>query len=241
MKKIVCIPVFNEKHRLKILINNLLKSGLQKNNIIFVNDGSTDGSEKFIESQKFQIINYQKNIGIGHSIIRAIEYAIEQKAEVIAIMSSNGKMMPNELNKFFDKIPNYDFINGSRYINKNIPISTPVFRRYSIYIISNIISMFTNKKITDFSCGYRCFKLSILKDLNIDLNNKKLFRYRFESELYSKVILSNKIKFLEIGINMNYPIDKKNYSKIRPFIDWIDILLPIFINIIKHIFKFNGK
>ena len=241
MKKIICIPVFNEKHRLKTLIDNLLKSGLSKKEIIFINDGSTDGSEKFIESHQFQIINYKQNIGIGHSIIRAIDHAIQQKADVIAIMSSNGKMMPDELKKFFNEIANYDFINGSRYLNKNIPISTPVFRRYSIYIISNIISFLTNKKITDFSCGYRCFKLSILKNLNINLANKKLYRYGFESELYSKVILSNKIKFREIGINMNYPINKRNYSKIRPFIDWFDILYPLFLNIIKNKLRINSK
>ena len=241
MKKIICIPVFNEIHRLNTLIDNLFKSRLDKKDIIFINDGSTDGSGKLIESYKFKVINYKNNIGIGHSIIKAIKYALEKDLEVIAIMSSNGKMMPNELNKFFDEINNYDFINGSRYIDKKIPISTPLFRRYAIYLISIIISLLTKKKITDFSCGYRCFKLSILNDLKINLDNKKFYRYGFESELYSKVILSNKIKFKEIGINMNYPINKKNYSKIRPFIDWIDILFPIFYNIVKNIFKINEK
>ena len=50
MKKIICIPVFNEIHRLNTLIDNLIKSRLDKKDIIFINDGSTDGSGKLIES-----------------------------------------------------------------------------------------------------------------------------------------------------------------------------------------------
>ena len=40
---------------------------------------------------------------------------------------------------------------------------------------------------------------------------------------YGKIIKSKNIKFCEVGISMNYPT-KKDYSKIRPILDWYIIL-----------------
>lgn len=237
MKKIVCIPVFNEAHRLNQLIDNLNKSSLKNDEILFINDGSKDKSKSMIIKSNYNLISFEKNYGVGHSLMKGIEYAINNKIEIFGVLSSNGKMLPSEINELFDPIikENYDFINGSRFLNKQKKINTPKFRKFLIILISKIISFFVNYKITDFSCGYRCFKVNCIKKLNIGLKDKSLYRYKFETLLFSKVIINRNIKFKEVGITMNYPIDKKNYTKIRPIIDWYTILSPIFFNIIKNL------
>ena len=78
MKKIVCIPVFNEAHRLNQLIDNLNKSSLKNDEILFIHDGSKDKSPNsgiseaiFAHSAKVKMggINSYKNTLISKPIL----------------------------------------------------------------------------------------------------------------------------------------------------------------------------
>ena len=48
---------------------------------------------------------------------------------------------------------------------------------------------------------------------------RNLYTYGYEYFSFGKIIKSNKIRFCEVAISMDYPT-KKNYSKIRPILDW---------------------
>ena len=54
---------------------------------------------------------------------------------------------------------------------------------------------------------------------NKNFLKKNLFTYGYEYFSYGKVLKTNKIKFKEVPVSMDYP-SKKNYTKIRPIIDW---------------------
>ena len=49
-----------------------------------------------------------------------------------------------------------------------------------------------------------------------------MFTYGYEYFSYGKILKNNKIKFKEVPVSMDYP-SKKNYTKIRPIIDWLII------------------
>ena len=89
-------------------------------------------------------------------------------------------------------------------------------------------------------------KREIYEELNLDLNkkniqyffqlkiefpitkkkykmvNRKFYTYKYEYYTYGKAILSNKVRFAEVPVNMRYT--KSNYSKIKPIIDWLPII-----------------
>ena len=52
-----------------------------------------------------------------------------------------------------------------------------------------------------------------------DRKRKDLFTYGYEYFSYGKILKDKKIKFKEVPVSMNYP-SSKNYTKIRPIIDW---------------------
>ena len=74
----IVITVFNEEKRLKknlIRINNFIKN--KKIEVIFVNDGSSDSSEKIIKkiikkNKKIKIISLRNNAGKGGALKRGI-------------------------------------------------------------------------------------------------------------------------------------------------------------------------
>ena len=48
---------------------------------------------------------------------------------------------------------------------------------------------------------------------------RNLYTYGYEYFSFGKILRSEKVRFLEIPVSMDYP-SKKNYSKIRPILDW---------------------
>ena len=71
MKKVsIIIPIFNGEKFLKRCIDSLVSQTLKEIEIIFVNDGSTDNSEKIIKSYNEERIIYRYQEKLGVSIAR---------------------------------------------------------------------------------------------------------------------------------------------------------------------------
>ena len=66
-------------------------------------------------------------------------------------------------------------------------------------------------------------ELVFLKILKKNFFKKELYTYGYEYFSYGKVIQSKDVYFCEVAVSMDYPYDK-DYSKIRPLLDWYIIL-----------------
>jgi glycosyltransferase involved in cell wall biosynthesis len=80
---------------------------------------------------------------------------------------------------------------------------------------------------TDTSNGFRAYKLTIFKNKNININQSWLDRYELETYIHYKVITLG-YKICEVPVSKNYLPGVKNYSKIRPVIDWWRMMRPLF-------------
>ena len=121
----VC-PVFNESHHLENLIKEITNTEFL-GDFLFINSGSTDDSEKLIKESGLQYKNLEINEGIGNVIMEAIKYANSRDYKVLCLIAGNSKMRPKYINKILNPIihENYDFVQGSRYLDfgntKNMP------------------------------------------------------------------------------------------------------------------------
>ena len=97
----VIIPVFNEQGNIKNLINNLEKIIKKDDEIIVVDDASTDKTFEVVKQLNCKVIRHDKNSGKGSAIINGIKIA---KGENILFMDGDGQDDPSELHKLTDKI-----------------------------------------------------------------------------------------------------------------------------------------
>jgi dolichol-phosphate mannosyltransferase len=227
-KILVIIPFFNEYDALKKLKTEICKNIINYD-FLLINDNSTDNSDKLFTKKKILILNNKKRMGIGYSLKKGLKFSLIKKYQVCVFMSGNGKMKISDIEKMTKPIikNNYDYINGSRFIKYNKKSNTPMFRYFSIKIISNLLSFLFQKNITDFSCGFRAFKCKKFLQFTKIKNSNLYNTYGFEYYLYAKV-LKSKLTFKEVSIAMWYPNKKlkKKYSKILPIIDWYKMLIP---------------
>lgn len=94
MKVSAIVPVFNEEKGAALVIKTLLKTkGL--NEIICVNDGSTDKSLEVLKSfgQKIKVIDLKKNRGKGFALASGIKKA---KNEILVFIDADLKNLSEE-------------------------------------------------------------------------------------------------------------------------------------------------
>lgn len=212
MKLTILIPVYNEKETiLKILekIENvdLKKIGFEKE-IIIVDDGSTDGTEKILKNleKKYKVIYHQKNQGKGSAIKTGLKYA---SGDYVIIQDADLEYDPQDYIKLLEcAIKNRaQVVYGSRTLNPQNKYSSFLF-----YVGGRILSFITNllygTKITDEATGYKLFKTELIKSLPLFSKG-----FDFCPEITAK-IAKRKIKIYEVPINY-YPRTKKEGKKIR--------------------------
>ena len=226
--KILCvIPIYNEELRLYNLISKVKKSQKKIKNInfLFVNNGSNDRSLSILKKNKLHFINLKKNMGVGYALILGLKFALKKKYSIIVHLAGNGKMLPSQIPIFLKYIKNkkIDFVSGSRFLKKGDYKSNPLIRIVLIKILSFIISKIYRRKITDATCGFRAFNTNLFKKNIKILDRKKFYTYGYEYYSIGMVIKSEKIKFLEVPVTMQYP-KEGSYSKMTPIFDWIIII-----------------
>jgi len=226
--KILCVvPVYNEELRLNKLISKIKKSKQKIKNInfLFVNNGSNDNSLKILKKYNLNIINLNKNMGVGYALILGLKYAVQNKYSIVFHLAGNGKMLPSQIPIFLNQLVNKkkDFVSGSRFLKNGNYKSNPLIRIFLIKILSFIVSILYNRKITDATCGFRAFKTKIFERKIEIFDKKKFYTYGYEYYSIGLAIKSKKVKFTEVPVTMQYP-KQGSYSKMKPIIDWITII-----------------
>ena len=218
MNFLCIVPVYNEEERLQELFRNIEKIDNTKKNLDFLifNNGSTDSSRKIIINSNFKFIESNKNYGVGFALIEGLKYAQSNGYEAVIHLAGNGKMKPEEIIKFTNKLENenFDFVNGSRFLPTGDYSTNPIQRVFLIKILTSFISLIYKKKITDATCGFRAFKTNIFKNLINFLDNKNFYTYKYEYYTFGKILIDKNIKFTEVGVTMDYKKKKllKDYS-----------------------------
>ena len=153
------IPLFNKKNYISKAIESLINQRIKKfNNIIIVNDGSTDGSDLIVEklSKKYPSIKLINQINLGSSMARNVGIK-NSNADYLVFLDADDQLN----NKYLFCLHLMKFYNPDCKV-----FSTKHFNIYN------------NKEIIDNSNNLKIFKSKIVKLNNPILNysfNPKLF------------------------------------------------------------------
>lgn len=177
MKISVIIPVYNSEKFLEKLFDSIINQDYSNYEVIFVNDGSTDTSERIInektkKDQRFKIIN-QKNSGPG--IARKTGFK-NCDGDLIFFLDSddflpNNRVFYNIINIFKDYDPDLLVFNRMEIYDKSVAkISYPLMNRK----IREGFNYIRDNELLDFfgGLGSKIFKKNILNSkMFIDSNN----------------------------------------------------------------------
>jgi glycosyltransferase involved in cell wall biosynthesis len=164
----VVIPVFNEQENLEDIYQQVLNSlqGKYSFEIIFIDDGSTDGSRKILENihlkdSRVKVIIFRRNFGQTAAMSAGFNHS---KGEIIVPLDADGQNDPADIPALVEKLKEgYDIVSGWRKDRKDKAIS----RKIPSILANWLIGKMTGVKLHDYGCSLKAYKREILETINL--------------------------------------------------------------------------
>lgn len=227
---LIVAPAFNEEGKIGKVVRKVLDASIESQMLV-IDDCSTDNTANEARELGAKVISQKQNSGVGGAIRTGIDYAIENDFSILVVISGDDQHEPSELARILEPIlsGDADFVQGSRRMQGGIVINDRLFRRITTQLYTLFFSALTGTRITDATNGFRAFRLEILKNESIKLDQEWLNTYELEPYLLYKSVTIPEIKLVEIPITIRYHSSGKEYTKMRPFRDWWRLARPMFL------------
>lgn len=159
----IVIPVFNEVRNILPLYQQVkdeadkLKLSYE---IIFINDGSSDGTEEELRKIKqlnpfVSCIMFRGNFQKAAAYSAGFRYA---KGDIIITMDGDLQDDPAEMGKFLEKLDEgYDYVSGWKYKGKGNP-----YRAWPSKFFNFIVKRANKLEIHDFNCPFKAFRREVI-------------------------------------------------------------------------------
>lgn len=186
----VVIPLYNEEESLVPLfewIDRVMQQHQFSYEIIFVNDGSTDGSWKIIEKlhqQHPQVkgIKFRNNYGKSPALYCGFNAA---EGDVVITMDADLQDSPDEIPELYRMITedDYDLVSGwkkKRYdskLTKNIPSK----------IYNSTARKVTGLKLHDMNCGLKAYRREVIKNIEVYGEMHRYIPYLAKNAGFTKI------------------------------------------------------
>lgn len=191
VKAVVIVPAFNEEVVISKVIRSIPKRiiRVKKIEILVVDDGSTDKTNKLASQKNVYIASHIINRGLGAAIKTGLEWAKVNNYDLAVTFDGDGQHDPGDIKRVIKPIMENkaDLVIGSRFKkSQNIPID-----RLALNWLANLATFFLFGIFsTDSQSGFRAFSKKAIKEIDF-----KAERMEFSSE----ILLEAKRKSLKIS------------------------------------------
>jgi dolichol-phosphate mannosyltransferase len=179
----ILLPAYNEEPSFPPLTAKIRESMEKigaRYRIVVVNDGSRDRSASVLDdiakTTPVEVLTHKYNRGLGETIRDGLEYIAEHSApeDVVVRMDCDDTHEPEYIAKMIAKLnEGYEVVIASRYQPGGGVIGLDWYRR-SISRTANLMlkAWFPMPHIWEYTCGYRAYRASLIKDLLEIFGNK---------------------------------------------------------------------
>ena len=188
------IPIYNEGHTLRLLLNKLNKLKNDNIEIIIIDDGSNDNTQNILsKNDLFIILKNKINIGKGASIKKGVKSAKNQNIILIdGDLEIDIDQIPKLINKY--EKSDKDVLSGIRW-NKNSNYKLEI-NALGNFLINSLFNILYRTNLNDVLCCIKILNTNLLKSLDIQSNG-----FSIEIETMAKLTLRN---FTIEEVNINY-------------------------------------
>jgi len=164
----VVIPILDEEKNIKVLYKELkreLKQLTNKYEIIYIDDGSTDGSfrelkELHSKDRRVRILKLRRNYGKAAAYTAGFNFA---QNEIVITMDGDLQDDPQDIKTLVGEIEKgYDMVTGWKYSGKSSRVTFLLSRVFNF-----ILSKLSGLRIHDLNCPFKAYRREVAKNLNI--------------------------------------------------------------------------
>lgn len=216
LKVCVIIPTYNNAGTILQVLESVRH---YTNNIIVVNDGSTDKTAALLQGiNNIEIVGYTPNRGKGWALRTGFSKAIDLGYHFAITIDSDGQHFAKDLPVFIEKLVQEGsaLIMGARNMDQeSVPGKSSFGNKFSNFWYK----VETGIKLPDTQTGFRLYPLA-------PIGKMRLFTRKYELEIEVIVRLAwAGVKVVSVPITVYYPPAAERVSHFRPFKDFTRISL----------------
>jgi dolichol-phosphate mannosyltransferase len=159
------VPVFNERDNLPVLhreITDVLKSKGDAYEILFVDDGSTDGSASVLRGLRaadphVRVVTFARNAGQSAAMDAGFKSA---RGEVVVTLDADLQNDPTDIPRLLEALSGWDAVVGVRQKRRD-----NLVRRVSSRVANYVRNRLSDETITDTGCSLKAFRRAALERL----------------------------------------------------------------------------
>jgi dolichol-phosphate mannosyltransferase len=219
------IPAYNETGKIGEVVRKIPRSRIAW--IIVVDDASTDSTAAEARAAGADaVITQPRNRGVGAAIRTGLMHARSLGATHAVILSGDDQHEPDELPRVLEPLlrGECDLVQGSRWLPGGKTPGIPASRRWLTQIYPRLFRIFSGHPVTDGTNGFRAFRLDILDDPRIRLDQEWLDTYELEPYLLMGAFRAG-FRVREAPVTVRY--HDRGTTKMRFFRDGWRILRPL--------------
>ena len=165
----IIVPVYNEKSNIRALLANLqtvMQRERYKYEIIFVNDGSKDGSAEILDDVAEQdghikVVHFRRNFGQTSAMMAGLDYA---SGEIIIPIDADLQNDPEDIPRLLEKLNDgYDLVSGWRKNRKDAKLT----RNLPSWLANKLISKISGVRLSDYGCTLKAYRRSIVEEVKL--------------------------------------------------------------------------
>jgi glycosyltransferase involved in cell wall biosynthesis len=164
----IVIPVFEEEGSLRELhakISDVMKATGRSYEIIFVDDGSRDGSLEILESiyrddPRITVLSFMRRYGKSAALAVGFDEAV---GEVIITIDADLQDDPSEIPRLVEELEKgYDLISGWKKQRKD-----PISKTIPSKVFNSVTTWVTGLKLHDINCGLKAYRRSVTDQIKL--------------------------------------------------------------------------
>jgi glycosyltransferase involved in cell wall biosynthesis len=151
----IIIPAYNESTTIGALVQRL-KAAYPDYELIVVDDGSSDGTDRIAEGAGARVYRHPFNIGNGAAVKTGIRTA---NGQTLLFMDADGQHNPDDIREMLSHFPEYDMVVGARKMAGQASVSRAIGNTFYNWLASYVAKV----QVKDLTSGYRAVKSDIAK------------------------------------------------------------------------------
>lgn len=163
---LVAIPAYNEKATISEVVQRVRES-LPEFELLVVNDGSQDTTERVLQSLNVTTATHLCNLGYGRAIQTAIKYALVCDYDVLITLDADGQHQPEQIKDMFRECManDWDVLIGSRHIKERNYAHSPLGRRLGMQVFSTLVGLVAGQRVYDTTSGLKVLRRGVFEPL----------------------------------------------------------------------------